>query len=133
MRFIALLGLALAGIALLSGAYSQLVPRSEAEAAAARATPAPTAVPKAGTQTVAAFSLCKDVVMPPRLKAPATAHFASITDSSIAYTPTGDAYLVESYVDSQNGFGAQIRTSFSCLVSPRVGTQWAVLNLTTTP
>ena len=44
------------------------------------------------------------------LKAPATAEFASIVDSQV--TTIGDcSYRVVSYVDSQNSFGANIRTT----------------------
>ncbi len=46
------------------------------------------------------------------LKAPSTADFPSI--SKFRYGVVKKQLLVQSYVDSQNGFGAQIRTKFIC-------------------
>jgi len=46
------------------------------------------------------------------LKSPATADFPICNDFSITRTTDG-GYIVKSYVDSQNGFGALIRTDFS--------------------
>lgn len=54
---------------------------------------------------------CKDQVTA-QLKAPATADFPWQVDAII--THAGDKYTVRSYVDAENGFGANIRTSFVC-------------------
>ena len=49
------------------------------------------------------------------LKCPSTAEFASILD--IEYTMNDDGSVsIISYVDSQNGFGAMVRTNFSCKI-----------------
>lgn len=49
-----------------------------------------------------------------RLKSPATADFPYFTDAILS---TNDGHFsVTSYVDSQNGFGAVIRTKFYCEV-----------------
>jgi hypothetical protein len=45
------------------------------------------------------------------LKAPSTAKFPSLIKSSVKKT-SSDSYTVISYVDSQNGFGAMIRTNY---------------------
>lgn len=61
----------------------------------------------------AAYDYCVEAVTD-RLKAPATAQFAPLEDVDLQkdsgnYTIVGD-------VDSENGFGALIRTSYSCEV-----------------
>jgi len=62
------------------------------------------------------------------LKAPATAEFASIVDSQV--TPIGDcSYRVVSYVDSQNSFGANIRTNFTATVKYKGDNSWGLLSL----
>lgn len=56
--------------------------------------------------TVMAFVECQKLVKA-RLKSPASAKFASMGDSEIM--PTNDTdYTIKSYVDSQNGFGANV-------------------------
>lgn len=51
------------------------------------------------------------------LKSPATAEFAGIYDSHTSIIHLGEGkYKVSSYVDSQNSFGAMIRTKFTCTV-----------------
>lgn len=60
-----------------------------------------------------------------RLKAPSTAIFSSITDTKIekkldTYVDDGvtrGKWLVSGYVDSQNSFGAQLRSNFNCKFS----------------
>lgn len=46
------------------------------------------------------------------LKSPSSADFPSILE--FAYAILNNQILVQSYVDSQNSFGAQIRTTFTC-------------------
>lgn len=65
--------------------------------------------------------VCEEQFVPARLKAPATAKFTAVT-----VTHAGGAYRVTGSVDSQNGFGALVRSSFSCTVHTS-GDQW-VLN-----
>lgn len=49
-----------------------------------------------------------------RLKAPGTADFPFL-DHDV--TPMGsDTYLVRSYVDAQNGFGAMLRSNYRCQI-----------------
>lgn len=54
-----------------------------------------------------------------RLKAPSTAKFPSFYDDGAAtFTSFGNSrYKIKSYVDSKNGFGAQVRTQWTATVS----------------
>jgi len=47
------------------------------------------------------------------LKAPSTAKFAPHNELTITGTPHGK-WRVTGWVDAQNSFGAQLRSSFSC-------------------
>jgi hypothetical protein len=55
---------------------------------------------------------CQDA-MRRRLKAPATAQFPLVREVDVDRTGDGK-YSYRSYVDSQNSFGAMLRTQFSC-------------------
>lgn len=61
---------------------------------------------------------CQETFVPARLKAPATADYSAVsaTGGSGRYTVTGS-------VDSQNSFGALVRSSFTCSVHLS-GDQW---------
>lgn len=48
-----------------------------------------------------------------QLKAPATANFAACRQPDSVVTGSGRVWKVESWVDAQNGFGAQLRTNFT--------------------
>lgn len=48
-----------------------------------------------------------------RLKSPATAQFPYTSDHAVDTDKSGN-FVVESYVDSENGFGANIRTHYRC-------------------
>lgn len=55
---------------------------------------------------------CAQDVVKSSLKAPSTAKFPSYNENYI--TELGEnKYSINAYVDSQNGFGAQIRTNFT--------------------
>lgn len=60
-----------------------------------------------------AFHACEQFITN-RLKSPKTAEFPWSGDAKIIRT--GNNFKVRSYVDSQNGFGALIRTYFVCTV-----------------
>ncbi len=52
-----------------------------------------------------------------RLKSPSTAEFPGIFEKADHITELGnDEYLINSWVDSQNSFGAMIRSKFSCKI-----------------
>lgn len=69
-----------------------------------------------------AATACQELVSE-RLKSPATAQFPEpqVQERGAA----GDAFLVTGEVDSQNGFGAMVRSSYSCeLYTPDGGQSW---------
>ncbi|MDA3779012.1 MAG: zinc ribbon domain-containing protein [Bacteroidales bacterium] len=52
-----------------------------------------------------------------KLKSPSTAEFPGVSEKDKHITSLGnDTYKIVSWVDSQNGFGATIRTGFSCTI-----------------
>ncbi len=55
------------------------------------------------------------VAIESRLKAPKTAEFQRYSEKDIRYI-NDKIYYVYMYVDSQNGFGAMIRTDFTCQI-----------------
>ena len=62
-------------------------------------------------------------------KAPATADFASYSDSAVVNKGDG-TYIVVSYVDAQNSFGAKIRTRYTCTVFTVDGARFILARLT---
>jgi hypothetical protein len=65
-----------------------------------------------------------------RLKAPATAEFPTSSDPAVRSERLANgAYLVRAYVDSQNGFGALVRTPFTCNVTWQQGEMWHLNDL----
>jgi hypothetical protein len=58
-----------------------------------------------------AWVVCKDQVTS-QLKSPATAGFPMMSEFNI--NTSGSTYTMNAWVDSENGFGAQIRTGFTC-------------------
>ena len=64
-----------------------------------------------------------------QLKSPSTADFEFGFSSKI--DKVGEkGYEVDSYVDSQNGFGATIRTNFHCEVEYTGNSNWNLIDLT---
>ena len=63
---------------------------------------------------------CQEDFIPKRLKAPATAEYSGVT-----VTSTGEGYTVKGSVDSQNSFGAQVRSSFTCVMHSS-GDSWVL-------
>lgn len=71
-------------------------------------------VPDPATDDVAwAWDACKQWVTD-ELKAPATATFAEFDETKV--TASGRRYTVRAYVDSENSFGANLRTGYTCIV-----------------
>jgi hypothetical protein len=64
-----------------------------------------------------AFVVCQDA-MEAQLRTPASADFASLNESTVT-EGAGQQVEVRSYVDAQNGFGANVRTDFICIATPR--------------
>jgi hypothetical protein len=91
-------------------------------------TPAP-ALGASGTYTACtmATQFVKD-----RLKAPSTARFQACSDAQIEYD--GDhTFSVVSYVDSENSFGAMLRTTYLVRVRSLPDSQWKLLYINTQP
>jgi thioesterase domain-containing protein len=84
---------------------------------------------RAAKADTAAFLRARDY-MEARLKAPKTADFAGYWDSTIENLGAGK-YRVTSYVDSQNGFGALIRTRYTCHLQTNDGEDFLVTKLVT--
>lgn len=76
---------------------------------------------------VAAWAMSREFVKD-RLKAPSVAQFASYTQSSVSEYPTGN-FTVKSYVDSQNSFGAMLRSDYTCKLRYEGNDQWLLLSI----
>ena len=78
--------------------------------------------PKPAHSASGAWVICQEFVEQ-RLKAPASADFPWYSETYV--TELGGAkYRVDSYVDAQNSFGAQIRQTFACTVRWTGGSRW---------
>lgn len=65
-----------------------------------------------------------------RPKLRATAKFAAYADAEVTYRSADKTYTVTTYVDSQNGFGAMLRTRYVCTVTvTNPGETWKVIDL----
>lgn len=63
-----------------------------------------------------------------RLKAPSTAKFEGLW-SGREVTKDSTEYSTYSYVDAQNGYGAMLRTSFTCTVKQVSEDDWHLVSL----
>jgi hypothetical protein len=63
-----------------------------------------------------------------RLRAPATAKFEAYREATI--TNTGSQYTVRGHVDAENGFGALIRSHYSCVVRHTTDQSFDLVSLT---
>ena len=75
-----------------------------------------------GGQEIEAFVASQRFVEQ-RLKAPSSADFCSYTDANVEYLGNG-RYRVIAYVDSQNSFGAELRTRYKCILKHEGGYDW---------
>lgn len=101
--------------------------------AEASPTPAPTAtVPATPTSErlaldeSAAWRACQQLVLK-HLKSPATARFPSVDDLRLSGWDLQRTLVFEGYVDSENSFGAMLRTAVLCEARDTGGTSWDVL------
>lgn len=99
-----IVGLALAGLLILGGVVVGV-------GLAVRGSSGP-------TDQQQAISACETAVKA-QLKSPATAGFSGETTS-----PAGNGYYVEGNVDAQNGFGALIRSHWTCSTTPATNGKW---------
>jgi hypothetical protein len=78
----------------------------------------------AGKQ-VGAYRACERAVGT-ELKAPSTADYSGYTGSTV--TNNSGTYHVSGHVDSENSFGAKIRTSFACDLRD-TGDNWDLVHI----
>jgi len=64
-----------------------------------------------------------------KLVSPGSARFASIFSGDLAITRDGQIYTIKSHVDSQNRFGATIRTHFIARIEQVSEGEWSLLFL----
>lgn len=92
----------------------------------------PTSVPPRPTTNpdpnYAAITACERFISP-RLKAPASAKYSGWFDTVTQTNPSNRTTQVFAYVDSQNAFGAMLRTHYVCTIMP-VGSEWKLISLT---
>lgn len=84
-----------------------------------------------GPTDYSAFEICKKFVKD-RLKSPGSASFRNFfeDDGEVSVSGFGDGpYKVISTVDSENGFGALIRTDFVCEVKHTGDGNWRLLDI----
>jgi len=82
---------------------------------------------------ISAFVMCEQFVTD-RLKSPATAVFPTYGDDGTQTDKLGSVqFRAKAFVDSQNGFGANVRTHYTCTVSNTGGNNWHLDDLTTDP
>jgi hypothetical protein len=68
------------------------------------------------TNQFLAYNYAEDFVKQ-KLKSPSTAVFPEVSEKNEHITDLGSGkYKIDSWVDSQNGFGAMVRTNFSCTI-----------------
>ena len=60
--------------------------------------------------------VCAEMQVEKMLKSPSTAKFQSALSSNVVTTTGPNQFVVTSYVDAQNGFGAMIRQYFKCTI-----------------
>jgi hypothetical protein len=88
----------------------------------------PRDVTKGGEETMA-FIMCQKPVKS-SLKSPSSAKFPYAHEQGVFSVHIGDGeYAVKGYVDSQNGFGAQIRTGWTCQIKENVNNTWQLIDL----
>ena len=72
--------------------------------------------PSSSTNKFLAYNYAENFIEK-KLKSPSTADFPGVSEKDKHITDLGGGkYKINSWVDSQNGFGATIRTNFSCTI-----------------
>ena len=64
-----------------------------------------------------------------RLRSPSSADFENCYDAVLSYLPDEDIYTVFTYVDSQNGFGAMLRTYYYTELKYIGSEKWKLIDL----
>jgi hypothetical protein len=85
-------------------------------------------VPGDGGAEDVALSECQKAIKK-ELRAPASAVFPEFNADGTSGAHMGDGvYIFNSYVDSQNGFGAMLRSKWNCKVRELNDGQWKTMN-----
>jgi hypothetical protein len=85
--------------------------------------------PALGGQETLAFVMCQTPVSA-QLRAPSNARFPYITAPGVRAEHIGDGvYKVRGFVDAQNGFGAMIRTQWTCEIEETPDHEWSLRKL----
>lgn len=115
-------------LVILIGVTAELSGGGDSPAAPGGDGPGSTSVEREDTATeLDAYAMCKEFVKD-RLRAPATAGFPLSYEATITGGP--DRWRVESHVDAENGFGANIRSEYRCQVRYLGDDQWRLVSLT---
>lgn len=81
--------------------------------------------PRPEHDAIAAYSMSQ-VFAEDHLKAPSTAKFPVFTEDQVVHAGDGE-YIVSSYVDAQNSFGAMVRTHYLCGLKYAGDNKWQLL------
>lgn len=100
---------------------------AQSTAPAAAPAPAPKKAKTIPDRSIDAFTYAQ-IFVKENLKAPATAKFAGLGESRIERLPDGETYKVYSYVDSQNSFGAMLRSKYYVKVIVK-SDMWKILDV----
>lgn len=85
---------------------------------------------KPSDKDLGAFEVCKGFVRD-RLKSPSSATWRDPFGDQVSFSGSGEGpYTVAASVDSQNGFGAKLRSSYVCTVTNTYGDRWHLVDLT---
>lgn len=85
--------------------------------------------PQTGGQESTAFVMCQTPVEN-QLRAPSSAKFPYSTAPGASALHLGEGvYRVRGFVDAQNGFGAMLRTSWTCEIAENADQTWSLRNL----
>jgi hypothetical protein len=79
------------------------------------------------SQTFGAMESCQRFVLE-RLKAPSNAKFEDALSEKVVTPVGGGEYVVKSFVDAQNSFGATLRSRYTCSVKDE-GNSWSLRSL----
>lgn len=84
--------------------------------------------PRSEHDPITAFVMSQSFVED-RLKSPSTAKFPTYSESQVRDLGNGE-YIVSSYVDAQNTFGAMVRTKYVCRLKYAGEDRWQLIEFT---
>jgi hypothetical protein len=76
---------------------------------------------------ISAYVMCQEFVKD-QLKAPATAGFPLIHEATVSESGS-EQWNIRSHVDSENSFGANIRTQYGCEIKYVGNDEWQLVDL----